>query len=349
VLTPEFVYRGVTAFDIPAVAAVVWAAALELRKPRRGGWVWVLLAMAGLIRPDFWLIAGVYWLYLAPSLDWPGRLRAAAWAASAPLIWVVSDTIVTGKPLWSLTHTQNEAELLGRTTGLSNVPDALFDGLRGTLFAPMLAAGLIGMVIALALPSMRRRALIPATIAGLGVAFFFVIGVAELSLLNRYLLPAAAMLVVFAAVATVGWTAVEGRERKVWMIGGTAVLLALAATLPRREDDMESFRASGAERYAIEEDMVELRHHLRRCTPVHVHTEHGGTGSRAAFFGQVHRKDVQLFTAPPPTGVYLVPASQDVANKVEATDETAAPVPSPPASAELLGENRSWQVYQVGC
>ena len=51
--------------DIPYLALVVWAAALEAERPRRGTPVLVLLLLArGLLRPEAWLLGGLYWLWL---------------------------------------------------------------------------------------------------------------------------------------------------------------------------------------------------------------------------------------------------------------------------------------------
>src|SRR5246127_1050800 len=49
--------------DISYVALIVWAVVLEVERPRRGWPVLALLAAAGLLRPDAWLLAGVYWLW----------------------------------------------------------------------------------------------------------------------------------------------------------------------------------------------------------------------------------------------------------------------------------------------
>ena len=46
--------------DVPFLALVVWAAALEAERPRRGGAVFALLAAAGLLRPEAWLLSGAY-------------------------------------------------------------------------------------------------------------------------------------------------------------------------------------------------------------------------------------------------------------------------------------------------
>ena len=51
--------------DIPYMALVVWGAVLEARSPRRGVPVLLLLAAAGMLRPEAWVLAGLYWLWLA--------------------------------------------------------------------------------------------------------------------------------------------------------------------------------------------------------------------------------------------------------------------------------------------
>ena len=55
--------------DIPYLALVIWAAALEAERPRRGTPVFVLLACAGLLRPEAWLLSGLYWLWCSCPAD----------------------------------------------------------------------------------------------------------------------------------------------------------------------------------------------------------------------------------------------------------------------------------------
>src|ERR671937_521799 len=57
--------------DIPYMALVVWAAVLEAQRPRRGLPVFLLLAAAGMLRPEAWVLAGLYWLWMA----WPASRR----------------------------------------------------------------------------------------------------------------------------------------------------------------------------------------------------------------------------------------------------------------------------------
>jgi len=47
--------------DISYVALIVWAIVLEVERPRRGAPVLLVLAAAGLLRPDAWVLSGVYW------------------------------------------------------------------------------------------------------------------------------------------------------------------------------------------------------------------------------------------------------------------------------------------------
>ncbi|HSD80087.1 MAG TPA: hypothetical protein VLB47_05480, partial [Solirubrobacteraceae bacterium] len=59
----DFPFLALRAYiDIPYLALVVWAAALEATRPRRGVAVLALLTAAGLLRPEAWLLAGLYWL-----------------------------------------------------------------------------------------------------------------------------------------------------------------------------------------------------------------------------------------------------------------------------------------------
>jgi len=64
--------------DIPFLALVTWAGAEEVRAPRRGWRVYLLLAVAGLFRPEAWLFAGLYWLYRLPGQSMAARARQAA-------------------------------------------------------------------------------------------------------------------------------------------------------------------------------------------------------------------------------------------------------------------------------
>ena len=71
-----FLSNGLRAYiDLPYIALCLAALTVEAKRPRAGWPVLALLVPAGLLRPEAWLFAGVYWLYLA--FDWgpTGRKR----------------------------------------------------------------------------------------------------------------------------------------------------------------------------------------------------------------------------------------------------------------------------------
>src|SRR3954452_21856900 len=108
--------------DIPYLALVIWAAALEVGRPRRGLPVFLLLTAASLLRPEAWVLIGLYWLWFAWKATWRERILYGCLAAVGPLSWVLLDLAATGDPLFSLHHTGETAEELGRAKGLSAVP-----------------------------------------------------------------------------------------------------------------------------------------------------------------------------------------------------------------------------------
>jgi hypothetical protein len=235
----DFPFLAARAYiDIPYLAFVVWAAALELAKPRRGGIVWVLLACAGLLRPEAWLIIGLYFLWMCSGELGPateehphGRARLvrwaryAAWAAVGPVVWVALDFIVTGHPFFSLQHTSGLAEELGRTKGLSEVPDSMRRFFLNLAKAPVLYAGIVGFLAALWLAP--RRVVMPAVLWVIGSGTFVLVGIAGLSVIDRYLLVPTLMVMVFAAVALGGWTMLRPGLllRRIWALAGLAIIV----------------------------------------------------------------------------------------------------------------------------
>src|SRR4051794_40639838 len=240
----DFPFLAARAYiDIPYLAFVVWAAALELGRPRRGGIVWVLLACAGLLRPEAWILIGLYFLWMCSGEIGPGHHRGArlrrwaryaAWAAVGPVVWVITDFVVTGHPLFSLQHTSGLAEELGRTQGLSEVPSSMKRFFFNLAKAPVLYAAIAGFVAAVWLAP--RRVVMPAALWLIGTGTFVLVGIAGLSVIDRYLLVPTLMVMVFAAVALAGWTMLR-RDlwiRKVWAVGaGLVIIYGVAFTATR--------------------------------------------------------------------------------------------------------------------
>jgi hypothetical protein len=259
--------------DIPYLAFVVWAAALAAANPRRGTPVLVLLAAAGLLRPEAWLLSGLYWLWLVPRLGWGHRVRSALLVGIGPVVWIATDWIVTGDPLFSHTHTSGLAEELGRQRGLKEVPATTWNFLIGLDKAPVFYAGLAGLALAGVL--VPRRIGVPAALLAAGLATFGLVGLAGLSVIDRYLLVPSLMVMVFAAVTLTGWTMLRaGRARTLWAVAAALVVvygIAFTATRVRLDSFDTELRFRGDAHASLEAVLADPRVVAgMRCGPVSV-------------------------------------------------------------------------------
>ena len=209
--------------DVAYLALVAWAAALETETPRRGKPVWVLLTLAGLLRPEAWILLGLYWLWCRPTV------RTTLIAAVAPVLWVLLDLAATGDPLFSLNHTSSLANDLQRTRPASEAPSFAVHSLNGTLKWPILAGAVLGIALAAAVA--RRRAGVLAVVTASGLATFALIAAAGLSVIDRYLAITAIGLIVFAAFAIAGFTTLDRDSpvRTPWIAAAAVVALGGAA------------------------------------------------------------------------------------------------------------------------
>ncbi len=98
---PEIVtFAMASTIDIPVTALVLLAGVVVLEDPFRNRYrALALLAVAGLLRPEPWVLSALYgaWLLRRERGDrpWP----VAALAVSAPVLWVAMDLALTGDPL----------------------------------------------------------------------------------------------------------------------------------------------------------------------------------------------------------------------------------------------------------
>ncbi|HXA53522.1 MAG TPA: hypothetical protein VNV37_01475 [Solirubrobacteraceae bacterium] len=258
--------------DITYLALIVWATALEVQHARRGTPVFALLALAGLLRPDAWVLAGVYWLWCA----WPRnvgnrrRLGYAALVGSAPLLWVALDTIVTGDPLYSVHSTAVLAAELERTQGFTAVLAATWRYLVRIDKLPIVLGGLAGALLALYLTPRRARVPLAALVLLLGV--YVLEGAAGASVIDRYMMGAAALLLPFCALAIGGWSLLRPGSalRRAWMAAG-AVLFVYGAVAAVSVTSLSNARTTLAYHDDFHEGLAaalhspEVRAELRRC------------------------------------------------------------------------------------
>jgi hypothetical protein len=256
--------------DIAYVALIVWAVVLEVERPRRGLPVFLLLAAAGLLRPDAWVLSGVYWLWCAWPAQNATRLRYLALAAIGPLVWAAVDTVVTGHPLYSLTATSGLAQELERTKGFSSVLASLWSYAERIDKLPVVLGALLGIPLSIWLAP--RRVLVPLAALLLLIAVYLAEGAAGASLVDRYLTGAATVLLLFCAVTVGGWAMLEpgSAVRRIWIVGAAALVLyggasaattlslsSLRTTLAYHEDFHKGLAAALA--------APEVKSRLKRC------------------------------------------------------------------------------------
>jgi hypothetical protein len=341
--------------DVPYIALVGWAAALEAERPRRGGAVWVLLALAGLLRPEAWVLAGLYALWIGWPDGLSGLVRAGAKAAVAPALWMAVDLAVTGAPLFSLQHTDALALELQRERPLTELPSLALHLLVEIVKLPVLLAAIAGGAAALAL---RRRELgVPAVLIAATFATYVIIATGGLPNVYRYLLNAGTGVVVLAAFGLAGWTQLrrDSPWRLRWAVPAIALLLAGAA--------WTAAKTSPAKARIVLEDRVELRDDLRavltspaalaarRCGPISVPNHKLIPEVRSVLGlpdGAVIARS-QRSREPQRTGLALVIDRRierlPALDIYEVPRDGGALLQVPPAGFRLLGGNRSFAAY----
>ena len=195
---------------------------MALEWPARRTLVLALLAVAGLLRPEAWLLALLYAAWQARGRPRREQVRLPLLALAGPLLWSLTDLLLTGDPLLSFLRTRDRTVLLARETGLPAAIDLLPHHLGFLLGLPILLVGVFGFVAGLWYA--RRRVLPPAAAAVAFGAAFLALGVAGLSLQPRYLVGLSAVICLFAAIGALGWRSLPPGSpgRGVWQAMGVA-------------------------------------------------------------------------------------------------------------------------------
>ena len=336
---------GVRAYvDVPYLCLLLGALLVETRRPRAGTPALALIALAGLLRPEAWLFAFAYcvWLWRGGALT---RTHVAL-LVGAPLLWALSDLLVTGNPMHSLTGTRDTAADLGRITGLQHVPATLPRRLGEILREPVLLGAAIGGVLSLWRLRGRRGVLLGAAAGVLAVVAFCVLATAGLSILTRYLLLPATILAIFAAAGVFGWLELPREDpwRTRWLALAALTAVAMLAFVPSQADRLRSTRAALVTQTKILDELADLAPRAR-CATVSVPNRRA-VPQLALWTGRRPADIVSAQESGRYAGSAFVPASPRVAGQfvLDARDKDRA-LPPAPAGVTPAARGRFWTLY----
>lgn len=347
-----FLDYGARAYvDLPYIAFVLGAVVVEARRPRAGWPVLVLLGVAGLMRPEAWLFAGAYLLYL-----WWAEKRFPDWrliglAAAAPLLWAAFDWIVSGDPLYSLTGTQDTVSTLERDTGIADAVRLAPRRLGEILREPVLLAAAGGLFFGL-LAALRRKTALPAASAGLALAAFGLLAAAGLAVITRYLLLTGVFLAVLAAGGILGWLSLDRDDpwRRWWMGFAAVATLALLVFVPQQAGRIGDLRDSLAAQEQVRDDLhdvIEEPTFDQDCRPVAIPSTQG-VPNLALWLG-IRPSDIVTDEVNPTDGYLISPASPTVADTflLDENDPAAKSLPTGGVNVRIAtsSANRSWLVF----
>ena len=332
--------------EIPFLALVLWSVTLEAEHRRRGAPVLWLLLLAGLIRPEAWLLSAAYVAYLRPGP------RLVALAAAAPVLWGLSDLVITGDALHSLHHTQAGADRLERPRDVDVALQGSAAYLRDILHPVAAWGGLAGCVLGLWL--LYERAVLAAAVLAAGMLAFLALGVAGVPLLPRYYYLPAAMLALFCAVAAFGWLNLprDSPARRGWMVGAVVLAAALALSAPRDRERLAAVRSASLVRADLQGELRALvqrpatRSTVGRCPPLYVPDLR--VAALAAYWLDVDPASVVVFGRPPGGGSFIGPGPGDARRYVIDPRLVTRPRAPLPAGYAPVARTRGWTLYR-GC
>ncbi|HWH94018.1 MAG TPA: hypothetical protein VNT03_09165 [Baekduia sp.] len=348
VLTREPILSyGVRAYvDIPYICLLLGALLVETRRRRAGTPVLLLMALAGLLRPEAWLFAGAYalWLHRGGAL----RPTHVALVLGAPVLWALSDLAITGDPLHSLTGTRSTAEDLGRVTGLQHVPTTLPRRLGEILREPVLFGAAVGGV--LSLWRLRTWGVVLGAAAGvLAVVAFALLATAGLSILTRYLLLPATILAIFAAAAVCAWTELPREDpwRVRWRALGALTAVGFLVFVPSQLTRLKNTRSALITQTRILDELhdVSAEYPFADCGVVTVPNRRAVP--QLALWAGIRPQDLRSAQETHRwEGASIVPASPQVAQQfvldARDKDRTLPPIPAPRG-----GSDRTWRYWGV--
>jgi len=237
-----------TAFAALIVGAVLLEAqsgakpvASEARQGR-GAPVLALLAVAGLMRPEAWVLGGLYWLYVARADGVRDAVRLAPLVVAAPVLWALMDWAVTGDPLHSLHGTSELAEAVDRRRTPQEAPYWTVQYYGYVLREPLVAGIPLGLFFAWR--HRRHSALLPLAVVAAMTVVFMAGSLFGLPLIGRYVRTPSVLLAPFYGLAVAGFTLLPRTHptRTHWMAAGAIAAALSLAWLPWHARMLDNLR-----------------------------------------------------------------------------------------------------------
>ena len=226
--------------------------AVDRHMAERRDWALVLVGLAGLIRPEAWVLLGLYGAYVwvrEPAL----RPLAVAAVVLAPALWLGLDWIGSGNPLHASSTATSATE--GSAANASVPALEVVRRAADAVIVPTLVLAAVGIVAAA-----RRRDRAALSLAALALGWIAVVAImAEVGFTGtrRYLAAPAAALCVLAGVGF-AWLldAVHERRARIAVACAIAAVSLVPALLRARED---------ARMLSVARSQADQRDELRRA------------------------------------------------------------------------------------
>jgi hypothetical protein len=341
--------------DIWFECLIVLAVLLEAARPRRGPAVLVVLAVAGLVRPEAWVLSGLYWLWLWRDSTPRQRVFYAALVASAPFLWCLMDLIVTGDALHSLHGTSHLAVENGRRRSITQVPRWTAQYYGSAVREPLVVGIPIGMYFAWRYR--RREVLLPLAVVVAMTAVFAIGPVFGLPLIGRYLRGPAMLLALFYGLAVFGWMLLPhgSRDRRRWLWVGVVSALLSIAFLPWHFSMLDGLKTRAEREGGLYSDLraageaPAVRAAFKSCGPLTAGDHRPVPYIRWWLDGNPGSVGTVEKHAAPLGGLLLEPRRTFLPRWFYKVNMRIA-APPPPVGYRQLYQNRSWRIYtRPGC
>jgi hypothetical protein len=223
--------------------------------------------------------------------------------------------------------------------------------LRNAARTPVLIGGTLGFLLALRVRPSALRVTGPLLV--LVLVAYGGITVLRLPVPDRMLLTPAVMLAILCAFVVVGWRdRPAGAERRLWAVGGVAVLALLVATAPAEISRLQQLNGRRAGQQRVTADLLALGHSpaarsmLADCRQISVGLPE--TVPYVAYYLNRPLHDISVTNATTPArGAYFALASRQAVESVLGAFESRAT--NVPPGFRGVAANRSWRVYRSGC